>query len=112
SDQLSPDQRFALARVHARVGEQFLKRRIALYFEDAFYEGAVLPRPDKVRGRTIAQQQAQGVYQDRFPRPGFPAQDVDALLELYLQPINYRKIYDIQKSQHIPLAVSEIRLRR
>src|SRR5262245_56850319 len=111
-DQFSPDQRFALARVHARSGEQLLERRIAAYFKDAFDEGAILSRPDEVRGRAVTQQQAQGVYEDRFARPGFPAQDVEALLELYLQPINYRQIYDIQKSQHILLAVSETRLRR
>src|SRR5215510_3724270 len=111
-DQLSPDNRFALARVHARLGEQFLERRIAIYFKDAFDVGAILPRTYEVRGGTITQQQAQGVYEDRFARPRFPAQDIEALLELYLQPINYRKIYDIQKSQHIPLAVSETRLRR
>src|SRR5215468_10728015 len=111
-DQLSPDNRFALARVHARLGEQLLERRIAIYFKDAFDESAILPCPYEVCGRTIAQQQAQGVYEDRFARPGFPAQDIEALLELNLQPINYRKIYDIQKSQHIPLAVSETHLRR
>jgi len=111
-DQLSPDQRFALACVHARFRQQFLEGRIALYFKDAFDECATLSRPDEVRGRAIAQQQSKSVYEDRFPRPGFPAQDVEAMIELYLQPINNRKIYDIQKSQHIPLAVSETRLRR
>src|SRR5262245_61019338 len=94
-DQLSSDQRLALADVHARLGKQFLQRRITLYFKDPLYISATLPCPYEIHGRAIAKQEAQSVYEDRFARSGLPAQDIEALLELHLQPIDYRKIYDI-----------------
>jgi hypothetical protein len=112
SDQLSSDQRLTLADINARLREQFLEWSIALNFEDAFNKSAGLSRPDEIYGRAIPQQQAQSVNENRFARSSLSAQNVEAFLELNLQTINYRKIYDIQKSQHILLAVLETRLRR
>src|SRR5262249_29903551 len=100
-DQFPSDQRLALADIDAGLGQQFLEWGVAVYFKDAFNKRAILPYPDEIYRRAISQQKAQRVNEDRFARTGLPAQNVETLLELYLQPINYRKIYDIQKSQHI-----------
>jgi hypothetical protein len=100
-DEFSPDQRFTLADIYSSIGKQLLERRIALNLKDPFNESAISACSDEIRRRPISKQQAQSVYEDRFAGTGLSAQNVETPLKLYLQPINYRKIYDIQKSQHI-----------
>ena len=56
---------------------------------------------DQVGGGAGAEQQADGLDEDRLAGAGLAGQDVEARLELDLDGLDHRKVADAEKTQHV-----------
>src|SRR5688572_16949738 len=69
--------------------------------EEGFDRRLRLAGADEVRGRPGAQQQADGLDDDRLACSRLSGQDVEARLELDLDGLNHRKVADAEQAQHV-----------
>jgi len=67
--------------------------------EYRFHLFPVCARAHHFRGSPVAQQQSDGVDNDRFAGAGFPGQDVQATVEAKLQPVDDREVADLKLRQ-------------
>ena len=69
--------------------------------EDGFDGRLRLAGPDQVGGRAAAEQQADGLDEDRLAGAGLPGQDVEAGLELDLDGLDDRQVPDAEEAEHV-----------
>src|SRR5205814_936430 len=72
----------------------------AAALEDGFYRRAVFAGANQVARRPAAQQQADGLDEDRFAGAGFAREDVQPRLELDLGGVNDGQVADAQEAEH------------
>ena len=68
--------------------------------EDGLDRGALFPRPDEVRGGSIAQEEPERVDQDRLSGPGLTRQERQSRAELDLERRNQGDVVDPQQFKH------------
>ena len=77
----------------------FTRRHPGIQLKDGFDLCAVCARAHHIRRCPVAQQQSDGVDNDRFAGAGFPGQDVQAGVETKLQPVDDREVADLKFGQ-------------
>src|ERR671918_2124969 len=68
--------------------------------EDRLDRGVFLARADQVCRGAPAREKPKGTHNDGLPCTGFTGQDVEAGLELQLEPLDHSKIPNRQKAEH------------
>ena len=76
--------------------------------EDRLDRRGLLAGADEVGGGAAADEQPDGADEDRLARPGFAGQDVQARLELELEPVDDGEVADGQEAQHVGNAGPEV----
>ena len=84
--------------------EQFL----AVAFEDRFDRRGVLAGAHEVSRRPPAEEQADGLDEDRLPGPGFAREHVQAGVEFDLDRVNHREVLNAQEAEHGKMARTPI----
>ncbi len=73
---------------------------VAAVLENRFDRRRILAGAYKVARRPAAKEESDGLDQDRFAGPGFPGEHVEARVELDLDRIDDREMFDAKKPQH------------
>jgi hypothetical protein len=68
--------------------------------EDRFYGRGVCSRAHEVTGRSAAEEQTDGLDEDRFARTGFAGQNIEARPEFDLDLIDDREASYSQEAEH------------
>ena len=97
--QIAVDERAAAPGArHVAADQNLVPVRIV---EKGFDRRLGFPGANEVCGRAGAQQQADGLDDNRLACPRLAGQDIEARLELDLYGLNHRKVADAEQTQHV-----------
>jgi len=100
SQDLAFDQQFTLFDGEAGRFEEFADGGLFADFEDAGDAGAVFAGADHVGGGAAAEEQAEGIDDQRLAATGFAGEEVEAGVEADAEAVNHGIVFDYEFEEH------------